>query len=378
MEEGAQKLWPGLPIGSCGGLEHLTRSSSTKAAAGQASATGATEPCSIGNDVSMEKVPPVAVDKRRSWKRCASHVYITHLIRAYQSTEKNSRWPLPASQVSQSKLKEGTKSGITVANDMTAMRNAPNDIIASSTNGSVVERNSHEARIGILNDKRLLPDQQTSTASGMYAQQKQTCNFLSLSAGCESNNSGSNGLESSAQLHVPYLHSLVQHPIMPFSLPHPRFSSPYPDQLAAVATQQVQLQLPPQYLGNPYYGPHLGGHGAPTQQQQMWAAQLAHYRPGGLTVSKWQNGKPESSPSLIPCGSAIIPPSPSSLEVVGGAKYSPNPQQQLFAVTSSSSSRGKRHHHHHHHPSSGYDDGGGGVCSEGSPHLQLLCNAQYM
>ncbi|XP_058098826.1 uncharacterized protein LOC131243470 isoform X2 [Magnolia sinica] len=376
-----EDLRHGMLNGLSNGHRNLTRSSSVQAAAWPDSATGATVPVITGNDVLAVKLPPVTVKKSQSWKRCATHMHISRLICAYQSTEKKSRCALPDNHP---KPKEGARSGVIM------LKNGLNNILSAGANSLVAERNSsHEARIGIRQDNRFLQDQQSSTSSGVYAQQKQSCDFLSLSAGLESSN---NGLESTAQLQVPYLHPLVQHPVMPFSLPHARYSSAYPEQLAAAAAaaaQQVQLQLP-QYMGNPFYGPQVGHGGGSVkqqqqQQQQMWVAQMAQYLPPGYPSSlppKRQNGR-HDSPSLVPCTQAAIPPSPSSLELLGATKYSPAPQQP-FAFPSSSPSRSKRQPQQH-HPSS-YDEGGGGGSgsvagfrSDGLPqHLQLLCNAQHM
>ncbi|XP_058098827.1 uncharacterized protein LOC131243470 isoform X3 [Magnolia sinica] len=311
-----EDLRHGMLNGLSNGHRNLTRSSSVQAAAWPDSATGATVPVITGNDVLAVKLPPVTVKKSQSWKRCATHMHISRLICAYQSTEKKSRCALPDNHP---KPKEGARSGVIM------LKNGLNNILSAGANSLVAERNSsHEARIGIRQDNRFLQDQQSSTSSGVYAQQK-----------------------------------------------------------------QVQLQLP-QYMGNPFYGPQVGHGGGSVkqqqqQQQQMWVAQMAQYLPPGYPSSlppKRQNGR-HDSPSLVPCTQAAIPPSPSSLELLGATKYSPAPQQP-FAFPSSSPSRSKRQPQQH-HPSS-YDEGGGGGSgsvagfrSDGLPqHLQLLCNAQHM
>ncbi|XP_077231174.1 uncharacterized protein LOC143864181 isoform X2 [Tasmannia lanceolata] len=319
MEEGPPDLRHGLPSGSCDGHGQLTRSSSAKAAVVRSdSVTCATRPSSTTNGVLTEKLTtmPISVETRQSRKRCIAHVYISHLISDYKSAEKKSRWQTPANQ---SKLNEDAKFGVTEANKLTGLQNSVDNFFREDTNGLAVERNPHEVRIGILENNRLLQDQQGY-------------DFLSLSAGFESNNSG-NGLESPAQLNVPYMHSLAQrHSVMPFLLSHTPYSSPYPDQL--VAAQQVQLQIP-QYMANPFHGPQLvHSVSAKQQHQQMWAAQTAHYRSGipSSLLPKWQNGNHDPPSSL--------PQSTSSLEMLG-AKFSPNPQL-FYAV---SSSREKRQHH---------------------------------
>ncbi|KAF8377828.1 hypothetical protein HHK36_031213 [Tetracentron sinense] len=374
--EGGPALWPGLSAtGPCGGGVHgpSAHSSAIKAPAWLDSPTSVTKPGCAGNDVSMKKI---IVDRRQLRKRCATHVSVSHFIRAYELAERKDRFSFLPNLL---KPNEGIKAGVMAANDLTGMRNCLNGVIfTSSINGSAFVNNPNEV-ISVPLENRLHQDeQQVSLRSGIYTVQKQSCDFLSLSAGgggVEANNNintEGNGLDPSAQLHVPYQHSLVQHhQLMPFSLPNTRYpSSPYPDQL----TTAQQLQLP-QYLGSPFYGPHLGHTSSGKQQQHMWAAQ---YRSGGIPVSHfpmWQNGRHDSL-SQIPCAQAVLSSSPSLLEVPG-PKYSPGlQQQQLFAITPSLSlSRVKRQHHH---LLGGYDEDGGGFHSETSSHSQLLCNAEQL
>lgn len=70
----------------------------------------------------------------------------------------------------------------------------------------------------------------------------------------------------------------------------------------------------------------------------------------------------------------ILPPSYSSLEVLG-PKYAPlsqQQQQQLISVTSSPLPIAKSKRHHHRHLPSGYDVNG--VCSYSDAARPLLCN----
>ncbi|KAF8410449.1 hypothetical protein HHK36_002978 [Tetracentron sinense] len=376
--EGGPTLWPGLSAtGSCGSGVHgpsFFSSSAIKAPTWLDSSTSVTRLSCAGNGVSKEMI---IADRRKSGKRCAGHIYISRFIRTYQLAERKDRLSVLPNQL---KPNEGTKPGVVAANNLTGM---------SNINGSASAKNPNES-ISILLDKRLQQDQQQASMTyGLYTPQKQSGDFLSLPSGNgglevnDSRNTVGNELDPSVRLHVPYQHLLAQHhQLMPFSLPHTRYSSsPYPDQLTTA--QQVQLQLP-QYLGSPFYdyGPPQLGHtssGKQQQQHQMWLAQLeTQYRSGGIPGSHfptWQNGR-HDSPLQFPCAQAVFPPPPSSLEVLG-PKYSPGLQhQQLFAITSSlSSPRGKRQHHH---LAGGCDGGGGGFHSESSSHLQLLCNAKQL
>ncbi|XP_042507060.1 uncharacterized protein LOC122083362 isoform X2 [Macadamia integrifolia] len=401
--EGGPVLWPGLyTAGLCvdGLHQSLQRPSSTKAPAWLDTATCSIRPSSAENIVSTEKVSPV-VERNQSWKKCVAHVYISHLIQASRTADETGRLSIPSHQL---KAKEGMQSGL-VENSNPMTRDGLNGVISASTiNVSPTKKTLNDQRLGIPLEKKIQQDKkEAATTSGMYAQQNQNCNFLSLASGDGgleasytdniNKKRGSillgNGMEQPAQLHVPYLHSIVQHhPLLPFSMPHTRYSSsPYPDQLTAAATgQQVQVQHP-QYLGSPFYGPpHLGHAGLVKQQQHpqsahMWASQLATpYRSTGIPGShlpKWHNGRPETTTPFIPCAQEIQPTTThTSLEVGLGANCSPGQQQQhLFALSSSSSHRGKKQQHHL--PSS-YNQVGGGFHSESSSHKQLLCKAEHV
>ncbi|KAA8537523.1 hypothetical protein F0562_027131 [Nyssa sinensis] len=283
---------------------------------------------------------------------------------------------------------EGSKQGVLAAiNNLNGVRNGLNEVIsANSLVDSAAEKNQNEVKNAVLLHKRLLQgQQQASTASGLYSLQKQSFDFLSFSAGdggMEANNYTSragNGLEPFTQFHVPYLQFLAQnHTAVPSSLSENRYSStPFPDHLSTAAAQQGQLQLPP-LLGSPFCGlPHLGTTISPRQQQQqIWAAQLAtRCKKGGVAaphISNWPNGRQES-PSMIQYAQAILPPSQSSLELLG-PKYAPISQQpqQLVAITSSLPTARVRRQHHH--LPSGYEGNGGGFYPDSAPSLQLLCN----
>lgn len=102
-------------------------------------------------------------------KRCASHVYLSRLIRVYQSMEKSSTC---APSVDQSKLK-GVESGITTSSNQTRAKTVLSNVTSVAAHGLMTDRNLHEARIGTQQDNRLLQDQQASTSSGIYHPQNQ-------------------------------------------------------------------------------------------------------------------------------------------------------------------------------------------------------------
>lgn len=111
----------------------------------------------------------VSVGRRQSFKRCAYHVYISRLIRSYQSVEKKS-WPPSANQ---SKLNEGKMSGTTAFNDPRVLKTDINNVTSVSAHGVVAGGNLHEARPGTLQNNKPLQDQRASTSYGIYPQQKQ-------------------------------------------------------------------------------------------------------------------------------------------------------------------------------------------------------------
>ncbi|KDO84858.1 hypothetical protein CISIN_1g003719mg [Citrus sinensis] len=387
-------LWPGLsPMVLLGAGSSGPSLQSTKIPAWLDAAVGASKPYSLENGPSTRKVDftpnkPYSLENgpstrkvfkgattNRSLKRCAGHVYISRLIRDLQMPENKEKSHLQCNQLKPPD--EGQSIGSTTA-----------------------ERNSSEARSGILQHKRLHHDQlQTATESGLQTLQKQSFNFLSLSAGglgAEDTNSFSrtrnNALEPSSEFQVSHLHSLPQHQnFMPIAMPQTHYTSSYPDKISTSgtgSTQQVKLQLP-SYLSSPFLGP---AHTSSTiltkqhqqQQQQLWPAQLAaQYRPTGHSTamsqfSNWPNGRQD--PTLIPCPQSLISPAPTSLEVLR-PKYSTNSQhqhqhwlqhQQLMTITSSlPSSRVKRQDHH---LPLVYEEIEGGFRTGSSLSLQLLCN----
>ncbi|KAH9759069.1 hypothetical protein KPL71_016887 [Citrus sinensis] len=393
-------LWPGLsPMVLLGAGSSGPSLQSTKIPAWLDAAVGASKPYSLENGPSTRKVFKGATTNR-SLKRCAGHVYISRLIRDLQMPENKEKSHLQCNQLKPPDEGQRQETHMVIY-DFDKTRKGLNGVISVNSIGSTTaERNSSEARSGILQHKRLHHDQlQTATESGLQTLQKQSFNFLSLSAGglgAEDTNSFSrtrnNALEPSSEFQVSHLHSLPQHQnFMPIAMPQTHYTSSYPDKISTSgtgSTQQVKLQLP-SYLSSPFLGP---AHTSSTiltkqhqqQQQQLWPAQLAaQYRPTGHSTamsqfSNWPNGRQD--PTLIPCPQSLISPAPTSLEVLR-PKYSTNSQhqhqhwlqhQQLMTITSSlPSSRVKRQDHH---LPLVYEEIEGGFRTGSSLSLQLLCN----
>ncbi|XP_042987716.1 uncharacterized protein LOC122315694 isoform X2 [Carya illinoinensis] len=386
-------LWPGLSSvvsyggGSRGPLQYL-RSSDARIPGWLDDAVIASRHRSSENGSSSGKISKVTVEKN-SWKRCAAHVHISRLIQISKMPESQERLLL---QLNQLRPEEGSNLGFLMAtNRFDGVRNSSNGIISyAAPCNSTTERISNEAKTEILQPQQLNQDQpQAALASGVYTQQKQSFDFLSLLAGdgeIEAKNRANragNGLDPLSQLQVPYLQCPAQQQtLMPFTMPQTRYtSSAYPDQLSVAPPAAHQLQVAP-YLGNPFRGTNPSPMAWTKQQQQqhqrLWAAQLAaHYRPGetstSLTqVSSWQQGI-QDLPMLIPFAQTITPPSPSSLEVLG-PKYTTVSQQQQHLMAIATSLPPARVKKQDHLIPSVYEETGGGCHATGALPLQLLCN----
>ncbi|XWS24479.1 hypothetical protein CRYUN_Cryun28dG0106200 [Craigia yunnanensis] len=264
-QENGLALWPGLsstvPLGARS--PGSSQSYATKIPTWLDAAMYGPRTCSLESGSSAEKVSKVTMD-RKSMKSCGAHVYISCLIRNLQmqdSKESNPQQPL------QLKPFVGLKqTSLFYPNNCSNMRNGINGTIPRSSSGNSATDKTSEARSSILRQKMFHQEQsQVASVSGILTSQRQSFDFLSLSAGgisMEANNSSNkvgNAIESLPQHQVPYLHSLPQHQSLgPFSIPPSRYTSAYTDQLStATAAQQVQLQLP-QYLSNPFFGSPYG------------------------------------------------------------------------------------------------------------------------
>ncbi|KAF5455775.1 hypothetical protein F2P56_025320 [Juglans regia] len=384
-------LWPGLSsVVSFGGGSRgpSLQSSDARIPGWLDAAMIASRHRSSENGSSSGKVSKVTVEKN-TWKRCAAHVHISHLIQISKMPESQERLLL---QLNQLRPEEGSNLGFLMAtNRFDGVRNSLNGVMSSAALcNSTTERISNEAKTDILQPQRLHQDQpQAPLASGVYTQQKQSLDFLSLSAGdgeIEAKNRANragNGLDPLSQFQVPYLYCPAQQQtLMPFTMPQTRYtSSAYPDQRSVAPAAAHQLQVAP-YLGNPFRGPNPSPMAWTKQQQQqhqrLWAAQLAaHYRPGGTStsmtqVSSWQQGR-QDLPMLIPFAQTITPPSPSSLEVLG-PKYTTVSQQQQHIMAIATSLPPARVKKQDHLISSVYEETGGGCHATGALPLQLLCN----
>ncbi|TKY75247.1 hypothetical protein E2542_SST04014 [Spatholobus suberectus] len=186
-------LWPGLcPTTSAGISASYLKSSAAKTPDWLNAASGASKQDLMESCCSGGKISEIVVHKK-SWKRCAAHVHISHLIRNLE-----------------------------------------------------VSKRQH----GHYHDISQAP-----LTPGVYGPQKQSFNFLSLSTGGselkvnESFKKGESKLEPLPKSQVPYFRSLQQqHGLMPIQSP---YASTFLDRLP-VAGPQVRLQQQhPHYYGTP-------------------------------------------------------------------------------------------------------------------------------
>ncbi|XP_050363777.1 uncharacterized protein LOC126782556 isoform X2 [Argentina anserina] len=393
-------LWPGLSTN----VSHGARRDSPAATL----PPWMDAPCSISKAPVSNGSPFVKVTKlvngRRSCKKCAVHVYISHLIQSLKSSENQDKLMLQPSQITHEGSRQGAFLGA-----ITNVQSGLNEAVSSSSiSVSTAQILPHEAKNSILQNKKFHQDQPSSTlASGARTSPKEVFDFLSLSAGggsSENNDRFSRaqyGMGPLSQAQVPYLHPKMQHHnLIPFSLNGSHYNSSAPLDNPSMAQQGQLLHS----YGNPFYGPQANAialtkqqiqqqqfhlqkqqqfhlqqqHQSHLQQQQqrLWAAQ---YRPAGTIPASapspsWQSIKQDKC-TLIQCGQALYSPPRSTFELVD-SKYAPlsQHQQQLMAVTSSFPPGSVKRPDHH--LSSVHEDSVGGyrAAAASALPLQLLCN----
>ncbi|CAL9155225.1 unnamed protein product [Musa hybrid cultivar] len=260
-------------------------------------------------DLPTMKVP---LDVTPLWKKCAIHVFISHMIKSYQEKEQQHTLILPSED---SKSRVGSESCELVNNERAGLQSRLKIVASAAIYGSTVERNKHAGTNEISCNRRLVSAHISSVLSEY--KQKQSCDFLSLSTNSDAG-STANGVKAPVQLHSPIFHAQV-----PFPVSHVPYVPAYPERLVAPATQQVHPQLP-HYAGNPFYGPQMnntiGNSQQQHQQQQICQAHIARYRsPVGIAVL--QNDQIHNS-------------------------LSPSTQLQGFSSLSSKPKPQQQHHHH--------------------------------
>ncbi|KAG5033809.1 hypothetical protein GYH30_008715 [Glycine max] len=335
------------------------------------------ESCSSGGKISE------IITHKKSWKRCAAHVHISHLIRSLEVSKR--QVGKEHELCPQTRVHQGSKCGVlTQAHNLNWMRSGNSH--ATRTVYSATTSNSRETKNGILQHGLYHEKSQAPPTPGVYDPQKQCSNFLSLSTRGselkvnESFNKGESKLEPYSKQQLPYFQSLhqqqQQHGLMPIQ--SSTYASTFLDQLP-VAGPQVRLQQP-HYYGTPLRGTHYSSTVSYKQQQQsFWAVQLAAQ--GGSSsmncsivraqYPNWQSGRHDSSVAQV-----ILPHSPASasasLETLG-SKITSISEQNLFSFASS---RSRANGQGIYLASSVCDESKGRFRSSnsGTQSLQLLCD----
>lgn len=122
------------------------------------------------------QVSNVTVEKN-TWKRCAAHVHISHLIQSLQMPENQGRFLLQSNQLRLQK--EPNLGSLMALNSFHGVKNSFNSTIFSTTCNSTDERKSNEAKTGILWPQQLHHDQpHAALASEVYTPQKQVSSCI--------------------------------------------------------------------------------------------------------------------------------------------------------------------------------------------------------
>ncbi|CAJ1972546.1 unnamed protein product [Sphenostylis stenocarpa] len=327
-------LWPGLsPLAPAGQACLQTQAPDWLEAAIRASKLDSmeTSTCSSSGRVFIPK---------RSWKKCASHIRISHIIKSLEMPKTEVIRETELFECHETTAREGSKRGVLLeAHSLNGMKNG----ISSTV------RNPHESKNIILQQQSHYRDiSQSAPKPVVYGPQKQNFNFLSLSAGSNGfkvdNNNNYNKigsrLEPLSKLQVPYFQSLAQQHgvVMPIPAAQSQYASTsFLDQLS-VAGPQVRLQQP-HYFGNPLSGTNYSSMLLYKQENRgFWGLQQAEQSRSTVNFNimrtqfpNWHSGRHDTS-AMSPCSQAILPCSSASQDMFGSKISSiPGQQKQLLA-----------------------------------------------
>ncbi|KAK4351878.1 hypothetical protein RND71_027396 [Anisodus tanguticus] len=351
-------LWPGLSAvgSSCSDiLDSSPQFPIAKFPAWFGSAGSDPQAQNVESYLPTMKDSHVPLDLRKSFKRCAAHVYISQLTKVLQTASHHSQSSSPDG------LKQETR---IIQNSITGKVNDMHGIV------STAEKNPTEVRNAILLHKRLLQDQQqVSTTSGFNSLVKQNVDFLSLSAGSYEMKIAGHNLEAPVISH--------KHPAMHFLLPQNGYSSASFRCHPATATAQ-QVLMPPYFGGA---STRLSAEATldlprPTlQQNELQNTHFTAQYKFGLSASQmrdWQNAVRQQMPNFGP-SQAQFAASSSSMEALS-SKYVPallNGQELMSVSTSRANSRIRGQYYSF---PFGLEVNGHGLYPNNLPSLQLLCN----
>ncbi|CAH8284839.1 unnamed protein product [Eruca vesicaria subsp. sativa] len=312
-------LWPGLSSTVQSSSHVLSKPSSTKL------------PPWMGQAVSHTKnASPFSV-RPRKFKKCATHIYICHLIKALQTSKSNQAEQRP-SEVSQCRLPDPSDFKTKVAPSIRYQ------------NQHLIDLHKTYSPTPVEEDKTQL----SLELYGPHTTQKQSYDFLSLSSTRE------------AQSHSPFPNSFPQYPI----------SAAYNSQLSPAISSHHQMQQMSPYLASRFQTAYNANQQQQQQlQKRMWAAQYRPLTSGNPMPNQYI--KPNLSLNL-----ASIQP----LQVASSPRYNNNVSQQQHRLMSAAAAMSMSHHHNnnrsrtvmnrqeHHFPL---------IYEDTRTPLQLLCNEQY-
>nr|XP_033515820.1 uncharacterized protein LOC104111001 isoform X2 [Nicotiana tomentosiformis] len=370
-------LWPGLSAGGSPCLDKfgfLQQYPIAKFPAWFGSTGSDAQAQNAESSLPAVKDSQVPLDLKKSFKRCAAHVYISQLIKVLQTA---AREDTISSHPSQLSSHDGSTQGtLLIQNCLTGKVNDMHGIVSTGSIAcSTTEKNQTEVRNAILLHQRLLQEQQqASTTSGVNFLVKQNLDFLSLSARSYVMK-GANGANIAGHnLEAPL--TSQDHPAMHFLLPQNGYSSTsFRFHPATTSAQQVLL---PPYLGGASTRPSLEtAMSLPRQTSQQNELHNAHFTAQykfAVSTSQmrdWQNAG-RQMPIFGP-SQAQFTASSSSMEALS-SKHAPvflNEQELMSISLSRATSRNRGPYYLF---PSGYEGNGHGLYPNKVPSMQLLCN----
>ncbi|BAT77690.1 hypothetical protein LR48_Vigan09g031600 [Vigna angularis] len=338
--------WPSLsPTASTGIVASYLQTSAAKTLDWLNTAIGTSRQDLMESCSSGEKTSEIVTQEKKSRKRCASHVHISHLIRSLEVSRGLAGKGHELYESHQARVPEGSNCGVIMEAHNLNWKKSGNSNAAGTVHSATMS-NSRETKNGIVQHGLYHDISQAPSTSGVHGPQKQGFNFLSLSTGGnelkvnESFNKGESKLEPYSKSQVPYFQSpQQQHGLMPFQSP---YASNFMEHLPLVGPQVRLQQQQPHYYGTPLRGTHYSSTLSYKQQHQsFWAVQLASQGGSSINCSivraqypNWQSGGHDSSVAS-PCPQVILPHSTASFEALGSKISSISEQQHLFTLASS-------------------------------------------
>ncbi|XP_010416468.1 PREDICTED: uncharacterized protein LOC104702318 isoform X2 [Camelina sativa] len=328
---GLLALWPGLSSTVRSGAQVLSKPSSTKLPPWMDQAASPSKTASLLSE-------PLRVQPRKL-KRCASHIYISRLIKVLQTSKSN---PTTLNQIEQR------------TSDMSERR-LPDPVTSISDFKTMVSpakryQNPHLLDIHRTHNSKPVPEDRTQLAldlNGSHTSQKQSYDFLTLSSA------------GATQSHFQLPNSIPQY-----------LSAAYNRQLSPATSSHQQLSP---YLASRFQTAYNANHQHQQQlQKRLWAAQ---YRPtNGNTMQSNQYSQPNLSLNLT-----SIQQTP---QIASSPRFqiNNNVSQQKHHLMAAAAAMSISHHHNDNNPSrmvmNRQEHHFPLIYEDTRTPLQLLCNEQ--